>query len=132
PTVLERFDIHPMFEMPIIRSSILDWSQRFGFRETAYTHSRQAQIVLGDALNRLSFDYSSSFVGPQIERDFGTWRHVIEPSVETRYVGGPDRFQNTIVVDDVDLVTRTNEIEYAVTNRFFTNREVFSWRLAQK
>src|SRR5262249_54826926 len=132
PGFVERFDLHPTVEMPVVRSSVLDWSQRFGFRETAYTHSRQSQLMVGEALNRLSFEYSSSFVGPQLERDFGNWRHVIEPSVESHYVGGPDRFRNTIVVDDVDLVTRTNDIEYAVTNRFFTTREVFSWRLAQK
>ena len=83
-------------------------------------------------MNRVSFEYSSSFVGPQLERDFGKWRHVVEPSVDTQYVGGPDRFNQTIIVDDVDLITRTNEVEYAVTNRFFTSREVFSWRLAQK
>jgi len=118
--------------MPIIRSSVLDWSQQFGIRETAYTHSRQSQLVLGDSLNRIAFDYSSSLVGPQLQRDFGSWRHVIEPSADIRYVGGPDRFGDTIVVDDVDLVTGTKEVEYAVTNRIFTSREVFSWRLAQK
>ncbi len=132
PAFVDRFDLHPVVEMPVIRSSLLDWTQRFGFRETAYTHSRESQFVLGGALNRVAFEYSSSFVGPQLQRDFGSWRHVIEPSVDTRYVGGPDSFQKTIVVDDVDLVTRTNEIEYALTNRFFTKREVFSWRLAQK
>jgi LPS-assembly protein len=132
PMFVQRYDLHPVVEIPTVRSSLLDWSQQLGFRETLYSHSRQSQLVLGDVLNRLSVEYSSRFVGPQIERDFGRWRHVIEPTVETRYVGGPDRFQNTIVVDDVDLVTRTNEVEYAVTNRFFTTREVFSWRLAQK
>jgi LPS-assembly protein len=89
-------------------------------------------LVLHNVLNRTSFEYDSLLVGPQIQRDFGSWRHVIEPSVEARYVGGPDRFRNTIVVDDIDLVTRTNEVEYAITNRFFTHREVFSWRVAQK
>src|SRR4029453_1371603 len=97
-----------------------------------YTHSLQSHVVLGDALNRLSFDYSSNMVGPQLQRDFGNWRHVIEPSVDFRFVGGADRFRETLVVDEVDLVTRTKEVEYAVTNRFFTKREVFSWRLAQK
>jgi hypothetical protein len=87
----------------------LDWSQRLGFRETAYTHSRQAKLVLPNALNRLSVEYSSRITGPQLQRDFGSWRHVIEPSVDTRYIGGPDRFNQTIVVDDVDLETRTNE-----------------------
>jgi LPS-assembly protein len=132
PSFVERFDFHPSVEMPIVHSSFLDFSQRFGLRETAYTHSRQAQLVLPDVLNRFDVEYSSNIVGPQFQRDFGRWRHVIEPSVETRYVGGPDRFNETIVVDDVDLVTRTNEVEYAITNRFFTTREVFSWRLAQK
>jgi LPS-assembly protein len=131
PTV-ERLDVHPMFEMPIVRSSFLNWSQSFGVRETAYTNSRQSNVVLGDSLNRFALEYSSSLIGPQIERDFGSWRHVIEPSVETRFVGGPDQFQNTIVVDDIDLVTRTNEVEYALTNRFYTTRELFSWRVAQK
>jgi LPS-assembly protein len=132
PTFVERIDLHPMVEVPVMRSSILDWSHHVGFRETAYTHSRQQGRVIGDALNRVSFEFGSSIVGPQIERDFGSWRHVVEPSVNTLFIGGPDRFRNTIVVDNADLVTSTNEIEYAITNRFFTSREVFSWRLAQK
>ena len=83
-------------------------------------------------LNRFSVDYASNFVGPRVGRDFATFRHVIEPSIEYRYVEGADRFRRTIVVDDVDLITNTNEVEYGITNRFFTSREVFSWRVAQK
>ena len=132
PTFVERFDVHPVLEMPIVRSGLIDWSQSLGFRETSYTNSRQSQFVLGEALNRFSFEYSSTLIGPQLEHDSGRWRHVIEPSVEARYVSGIDAFRKTIVVDDVDLVAHTNEIAYALTNRFFTNREVFSWRLAQK
>jgi len=131
PTFVDRYDLHPALEIPLIRSAAVDWSQRFGIRETIYTHSLQPQVVR-DPLNRFSFDYTSHFVGPQVERDFGKWRHVVEPSVEYRYVGGADRFRETIVVDDVDLVTNTNEVEYALTNRLFTTREIFSWRLAQK
>ena len=132
PSFVQRLDLHPSFELPVLRSSAFDWSQRFGFRETFYSNSRQPQAVSGEALNRLSFDYSSNFVGPQLERDFGSWRHVIEPSIDYKYVNGADRFLNTIVVDNIDLLTNTNDVEYAVTNRFFTNREIFSWRLAQK
>src|SRR5262249_37757263 len=129
PTFMQRFELHAMFEMPVVHSILLDWNQRYGFRETGDTHSPQSMLVLEDALNRLSFEYRSQFLGAQLERDYGSWRHVIEPSVETRFLGGPDRFQNTIVVDDIDLITRTNEVEYAITNRFFTTRELFSWRL---
>ena len=132
PSFVERLDLHPSLELPVLRSSALDWSQRVGVRETFYTHSRQAQIVSENVLNRPSFDYSSRMVGPQLERDFGGWRHVVEPTIDYRYVTGADQFRNTIVVDNVDLVTNTNEVEYGVTNRFFTNREIFSWRLAQK
>ncbi len=132
PSFMERFDMNPALELPILRSAVVDWSQRVGFRETFYTHSRESGFVLGDALNRASFDYSSNFVGPQLERDFGSWRHVIEPSIDYRFIKGADRFRKTIVVDDIDLYTDTNEVEYAITNRFFTNREIFSWRMAQK
>jgi LPS-assembly protein len=52
--------------------------------------------------------------------------------VEYRYVTGINRFQNTILVDDADLYANTNELEYGVTNRIMKNREVLSWRLAQK
>src|SRR5207244_8932479 len=82
--------------------------------------------------SRLSFDYSSNFVGPQLERDFGSWRHVIEPSVDYHYVNGAERFSKTIVVDDVDLYNHTNDVEYGITNRLFTSREIFSWRIAQR
>ncbi|MBI2149614.1 MAG: LPS assembly protein LptD, partial [Acidobacteria bacterium] len=130
-TFVQRFDLHPAVEIPVVRSGVLDWSQRVGFRETVYTHSLQPQLS-GSSFNRFSFDYASSFVGPRAARDFGRWRHVIEPGIEYRYVNGADRFRQTIVVDDIDLVTDTNEVEYGITNRLFTAREIFSWRIAQK
>jgi len=132
PTIVERFDIHPSLEVPTLHSSLLDWSQRLSFRDTFYTHSIQPQRVAADPINRFSMAYGSHLVGPEIQRDFGSWRHVIEPSVDYEYLNGADRFRSTIVVDDVDLVTNTNEVEYAITNRFFTKREIFSWRVAQK
>ncbi len=128
---VERFDFHPAVEIPVVRSSGLDWSQRAGFRETFYTDSRRLGVSR-DPVNRFSFDYASQIHGPQIERDFGRWRHVIEPTLDYRYIKGARRFRRTIVVDDVDLVTDTNEVEYGITSRFFTTREIFSWRLAQK
>ena len=132
PSFVERLDLRPALEATVVNSSVITWSQRVSIRETAYTHSRLTQSVIGDSLNRFSLDYSSHIVGPQIQRDFGSWRHVIEPAVDYRYLNGADRFRRTLVIDDVDLITNTNEVEYAITNRFFTTREVFSWRLAQK
>jgi LPS-assembly protein len=71
-------------------------------------------------------------VGPQIERDFGSFKHVIEPGIDYRIVRGIDRFQNTMLVDEVDLLTDTNEVEYSLTNRLFGRHEFFSWRVSQK
>jgi LPS-assembly protein len=87
---------------------------------------------MGGALNRFSLDYDSHINLPVLERDFGKFRHVVEPEINYRYIGDADHFRNTIVVDNVDLLTHTNEVEYAFTNRFFTKRELFSWRLSQK
>lgn len=129
---LGRFDVHPSFTLPVVRSDVFDWSQRFGVQETAYSQSLATPTTVGGGFNRFSLDYNSHLAGPQLQRDFGNWRHVIEPSVDYNYVSGADRFRNTILVDNVDLVTHTDDVEYAVTNRLFTNREIFSWRLAQK
>jgi len=128
---VERFDLQPTIEAPVLRSDAFEWNHTFGVRETMYTHSREPKVI-ADALNRFTIDYTTGFVGPRLERDFRTFRHVIEPSIDYHYLTGADRFRQTIVVDDVDLITNTNEIEYALTNRFFTSREIFSWRLAQK
>ena len=129
---LERFDFYPSINAPLLRSNFFDWNQRLSVRETFYSRSLATPTTVGGALNRLSFEYGSHLNGPAVERDFGRWRHLVESDINYRYVGNADQFRNTIVVDNVDLVTHTNEVEYGLTNRFFTKREIFSWRLSQK
>jgi LPS-assembly protein len=130
-TYVQRLDVHPSLEVSALRIAALNWNHRFGIRETGYTDSR-SETPGRDALNRFSFDYTSVFAGPRLERDAGSWRHVVEPRVEYHFVRGADRFRKGIIVDDVDLVTNANEVEYGIVNRFFTNREVFSWQISQK
>ena len=126
-----RMDLQPVLEAPLINTPFLEWSHRLGVRETWYS-SVKPEAGASGSLNRALVDYSTSLAGPELERDFGTWRHIVQPSVDYRRVRGGDRFRETIVVDDVDLLTDTNEVEYAVTNRIFTSREIFSWRIAQQ
>ncbi len=126
-----RMDVQPVLELPVVRTPAFEWSHRIAVRETYYSQSRPQSGRQG-AMNRFLLDYSTRFTGPQLERDFGTWRHVVEPSVEYRFVTGADRFKRTIVVDDVDLLSNNNAVEYAVTNRFLTSREIFSWRIGQE
>jgi len=131
PAFVERADFHPRVEMPIWRGNAFELSQEFGFRETAYSHSLEP-TVQQSALFRSTFDYTASFSGPELTKSYGQWRHTIQPTVEYRYVTGADRFRETIIVDDVDLVTNTSEVEYGITNRILGgDRELLRWRIAQ-
>ncbi len=132
PGYVGRIDLHPVFHMPLIRSSAIDWSHEVGLRETFYSERAPVMGRGAESMNRLLVDYKTLLIAPQVERDYGKLRHVVEPTVEYRLVNGADHFRDSIVVDDVDLVTDTSQVEYGVTNRFFTNREVFSWRIAQE
>ncbi len=126
-----RVDIHPRVEVPILRGAAFSWSHQLGIRETFYSDKRNVGDQR-DALNRLAVDYGFVFSGPQLEKRYGNWMHVIEPHVEYRYVSGVDDFGNTLLIDDTDLFVDTNEVRYGISNRFFTNREVLSWTLTQK
>jgi LPS-assembly protein len=128
---MKRLDLQPAVEFPMLRSDTFDLSHRLGVRETIYSHSLRPGVT-ADALNRFSVDYTTTFAGPRIEGEFDSFKHVIEPTVDYRYLTGANQFRETVIVDDVDLLTNTNEIEYGLTQRFFTSREFFSWRLAQK
>jgi LPS-assembly protein len=131
PPLMQRVDVRPSIEIPVLRSSLLTWSHQFGVRGTVYSHSLTPDVDQ-QALARGVFDYTMSIAGPQIERDFGTWKHVFEPTIEYRYVTGVDQFRDTIIVDENDLIANTNEIEYGITNRFFAGHEFLTWRIAQK
>src|SRR5262249_43197670 len=125
----------PALEVPAIRTSAFEWSHELGVRDTYYSGTLPSTTGIpgsGPAYNRFLVDYNTRMVGPQLERDFGNWRHVIEPTIDYRYVNGANRYRDTVVVDGVDLVSNTNEVEYGITNRLFTNREIFSWRIAQE
>ena len=68
---------------------------------------------------------------PALEREFlnddgsRRFKHVIEPYFTYRTIRGiGDEFDNIIRFDDRDAVANTNEVEYAIVNRFFTNRRV--------
>ena len=131
PAFVPRVDFHPSIQIPVLRSSLLTWSHQIGVRETFYSHSVE-NGVNSKVLNRNTFDYTMKMSGPQLEKDYGKWKHLVEPTFEYRYVAGVDAFRKTIVVDETDLLTDTNEIEYGLTNRFIGGHEFLTWRVAQK
>ncbi len=130
-----RLDVHPEISYPM---SFGGWRLRpsVGFRETAYSRSRQTPYAPGPpvelpyALNRADFEAEVELRAPVIERTFDSAKvekffhgndvkHTIEPEVTYRYVAGIDNFLNVLRFDDVDVASDTNELEYGVTQRLF-------------
>jgi LPS-assembly protein len=130
-----RLDVHPEISYPL---SFGGWRLRssVGFRETAYSRSRQTPYTIGppvelpNGLNRADFEAEVALRAPVIERTFDSAgvekffrgndvRHTIEPEVTYRYVAGIDNFLNVLRFDDVDIASDTNELEYGVTQRLF-------------
>jgi LPS-assembly protein len=131
-----RLDIHPEIAYPM---SFGGWKLRssVGFRETAYSRSRQTPylpaappVELPIGLNRADFEAEVDLRAPVIERTFDSAkvekffrgndvRHTIEPEVTYRYVAGIDNFLSVLRFDDIDIASDTNELEYGVTQRLF-------------
>ncbi len=64
---------------------------------------------------------------PAFARDFRRhggffFRHVIEPYLVYRKLSGINNFDRIIRFDYVDAIADTNEIEFGIANRFFTQR----------
>jgi LPS-assembly protein len=112
------------------------------------------------SINRRAIQGMFEIRPPAIDRVFnGTLlghkiKHVIEPRVLYQYTNGVDNFANILRFDGRDILSNTNELEYAVVNRLYAKRagcekdgnqkdasvstsdcaarEIVSWELAQK
>jgi LPS-assembly protein len=160
-----RFDFYPHLSLPIVGGG---WSlvPEVALRETFYTGSQTPDLtganggtptVSHEALSRSDVEASVEVRPPALERDFTMGnrelRHVIEPELTYRFVGGIGvKARNVPLIDPTDIATDTNEVGYSVTQRFYTRslnekpcaadepgttcvqqpREWASWMIAQK
>jgi LPS-assembly protein len=164
-----RMDAYPHLSLPF---SFAGWRviPEVAARETFYSGSQNSNLSAGigatpiishDALNRTDLEASVALRPPALERDFqlSGWnrelRHVIEPELTYRYVGGiGEQAHNVLMIDTTDIATNTNEVGYSLTQRFYLRpttprpckpeevlasghcpdkpREWASWQLAQK
>jgi len=161
-----RFDLYPHLSLPLAAGG---WSivPEIALRHTFYTTSQQPDLtganagtpsVSHDPLTRSDAEASIDLRPPALERDFTIGRHllrhVIEPELTYRFVGGiGQNARNTPLIDPTDIATDTNEIGYSVIQRFYsrdlhpepcsdidqadgkcrnTPREWASWQIAQK
>jgi len=130
-----RFDFYPHISLPL---SAGGWSvmAEGALRDTIYsisqnpdlkgTHFGGTPFISHDALNRTDFEASVDLRPPALERDFALtrWnrelRHVIEPEITYRYVGGiGSQARHVLLTDTTDIATNTNEVGYSLTQRFY-------------
>jgi LPS-assembly protein len=129
-----RMDFYPHLSLPF---SVDGWSfvPEVAFRDTFYTGSQIPDLtgtndgtptISHDALNRADLEASVDIRPPALERDFTLGssgrelRHVIEPELTYRYVGGIGaQARNVLLVDTADIATNTNELGLSITQRFY-------------
>ncbi len=129
---LGRFDLYPHLSLPLVGGG---WSvvPEVALRETFYTGSQNPDLtganggtptVSHDPLSRGDVEASVDVRPPTLERDFKigdhVLRHVIEPELMYRFVGGIGvKARNVPLFDPTDIATDTNEVGYTLTQRFY-------------
>jgi LPS-assembly protein len=129
-----RMDIYPHLTLPL---SAGGWSfiPEAGLRETFYTISQSPDLtganggvptISHDPINRRDLEASFDVRPPALERDFTRplWnralRHVIEPELTYRFVGGiGPQARNVLLFDTADTVTDTNQVGFSLTQRLY-------------
>jgi LPS-assembly protein len=129
PSLVQRLDLHPQFSVPV---SFAGWSvtAMAGLRGTFYSNSIDpaTRLILSHDLVRGYSEFELDVRPPALARNFSHrdgsffFRHVIEPYIIYRRIDGISNFERIIRFDYTDTIANTNEIEFGVTNRFFTRR----------
>jgi LPS-assembly protein len=134
--LLGRFDLNPVASLPLVFHG---WSVRpeLSLRDTIYTQQlapasstalNQVGTVISNTLNRRSLEGSFEIRPPALDRVFDRelfgrkWKHVIEPRIIYDRVTGVDNFSRVLRFDDRDILSDTNEVEYAIVNRLYAKR----------
>jgi LPS-assembly protein len=129
PSIVQRLDYHPKLQLPLYFNG-MSLTATAGGRITFYSNSIDPvnRQVLSQNLTRgygeLEFDFRPPVLFKDFHRRNGSFffRHLIEPYITYRRIFGVNNFDRIIRFDYVDAIADTNEIEFGVTNRFFTQR----------
>lgn len=129
-----RLDIYPHLSLPF---SMGGWNfvPEAALRDTYYTISEVPDLtganngvptISHEPLNRTDLEASLDIRPPAFERDFNLplWhrqlRHVIEPEITYRFVGGIGASaRNVLLFDTTDIATNTNQVGYSLTQHFY-------------
>lgn len=141
-----RLDLFPRIYLSLPLFQGLKVTPTLGVRETFYGDRLAFEDgefrVSRDGLHRQYFDFTMDFKGWGLSRVYSgdsdrKWKHLIEPTLRYRYTTGIDNFHQIIRYDEKDAIANTNELEYALFNRFFFQGETgahewLSVRISQK
>ncbi|MFN0279419.1 MAG: LPS-assembly protein LptD [Pyrinomonadaceae bacterium] len=128
PSLVQRFDVYPQVTLPFY-TKYFNFTATGSSRVTYYSNSfDNRNRVSGRDVTRkygeFTFDirpvaFAKNLYGKNNKFRF---RHVIESFATYRLVKGVDNFNKIIRFDYIDTATNTNEIEFGITNRFYTRR----------
>ncbi|MBC7909615.1 MAG: LPS-assembly protein LptD, partial [Pyrinomonadaceae bacterium] len=129
PSIVQRLDFHPNFSLPL---NFAGWSVTLmgGVRGTYYSNSLvpDTRLVTSRDFIRGYGEFELDVRPPALARNFHHrdgrffFSHLIEPYVTYRKIEGITNFDRIIRFDHTDAIADTNEIEFGITNRFFTRR----------
>jgi LPS-assembly protein len=129
PSIVQRLDFHPRISLPL---SFAGWSftATGSGRVTFYSDSLDPdnRSVLGRNITRSYGEFELDLRPPSFFRDYQRgegaffFRHVIEPYLIYRKISGIHNFDRIIRFDYTDAIADTNELEFGISNRFFTRR----------
>jgi LPS-assembly protein len=125
-----RFDARPRIALPVF---LRGWTFRpsVAVRDTFYTQHKTEETLqsigttLNDVLNRHVIEGEIEIRPPRLEKiyDKGLFghslKHTLEPRITYRIVDGVNNFLSIIRFDSTDILSNTNEVEYALTTRVY-------------
>jgi LPS-assembly protein len=126
--IIGRFDIEPHLSLPLY---LRGWTLRpeIGMHDTYYSQQKTAGpgegTPLSDNLNRRAIEASFELRPPTIGRTFDfpgigrKMKHTLESRLIYHIVNGVSNFNHIIRFDSTDILSNTNELEYALIQRFY-------------
>jgi len=129
PSIVQRLDYHPQIQVPLYFFGV-SVTASAGGRITFYSNSIDPvnRAILSRNITRGYGEFELDVRPPALFKDFHRsngsffFRHLIEPYITYRRIAGVNNFDRVIRFDYVDAVADTNEIEFGISNRFFTRR----------
>ena len=138
PRDMVRLDVYPRLVLPVQLGEVARLTVTPSVRATYYSHSQQGQPpadpdeeAVGEGVTRLIAGLETRLDTPRVYKVYDLWghpvKHVMEAGASWRWISDVDDFRQIILIDAMDAVVGTNELEYWLVNRFIGKRAGMPW-----